>query len=483
MNGTDQDVTGHSVPDGGHCSAPGLLSLAVVGAGPSGLYAADALLRSPVPVLVDVIDRLPSPFGLVRYGVAPDHPKIKSVDRVLARPFAAEGVRFIGNVEIGAGISHDDLARHYDAVIYATGCQDDREWELRDRGGCPVVGSGQFIGWYNGHPDAAGADFALDCDSVAIVGGGNVALDVARVLARPADELALTDVPDAVLGRLCSSRVRDIHVIVRGLPHQARFGHLELLTLDELAGVQPRVHARHGIELPADLPQDRSEAGRITRNTELLRSCCQRAGDGLPARARRRIHLHFGERVEGISRDGGQYRISLAPSGGDSRGASRGIRAGMVITAIGYRGRPIPGLPFDELNGIIPNVAGRVVRDGRVVPGTYVTGWAKRGPSGVIAAGKADAAETAAAVLEDLRAPAASGDRGRGPAAAPLPARRTRFTPPATATDWAGWLSLDAHEVAAGLARGAGRVKIARLTAMLEICRTRQPEHQLSPPG
>jgi ferredoxin--NADP+ reductase len=327
MNGTDQDARGLGVPDGGHGSAPGRFSVAVVGAGPSGLYAADSLLRSPIPVLVNVIDRLPSPFGLVRYGVAPDHPKIKSVDRVLARPFAAEDVRFIGNVEVSVEIAHDDLAHHHDAVIYATGCPADRRWELREHGGCPIVGSAQFIGWYNGHPDAAGVEFALDFDGVAIIGGGNVALDVARVLAKPADELAQTDVPDAVLGRLRSSRVRDIHVIVRGLPYQARFSHLELLTLDELASVELRVHARHGIQLPANLPQDRSEASRITRNTELLRSRYQRAGETLPSRARRRIHLHFGERVDGIRRDGSEYKISLAPADGDAHGASRSIRA------------------------------------------------------------------------------------------------------------------------------------------------------------
>jgi ferredoxin--NADP+ reductase len=270
-------------------------AVAVVGAGPSGLYAAGELLRSPGPVLVDVFDRLPAPFGLVRYGVAPDHPKIKSVDRVLGRPFAAPGVRFIGNVEVGVNVFHEDLMRHYDAVIYATGSQTDRDWDLTDTGGCPVVGSAHFVSWYSGHPDTAGTDYALDCEAVAVIGGGNVALDVARVLARPSGDLAATDVPDMVLDRLRASRIRDIHVIVRGQPHQARFSHLELLTLGELAGVEIVVHAS-SVQMPSSLPAGRAEADRISRNVTLLRSWHQSTEGGpLPPTAARRIHLHFGE--------------------------------------------------------------------------------------------------------------------------------------------------------------------------------------------
>lgn len=473
MTGTDQAVAGRAGAEGPGHRPVGRHLVAVVGAGPSGLYAAGELLRSSGAVLVDVFDRLPTPFGLIRYGVAPDHPKIKSVDRVLARPFATPNVRFIGNVEIGADVSHDDLLRHYDAVIYATGSQADRAWDLKDTAGCPVVGSARFVSWYSGHPDTAGVDFTLECHTVAVVGGGNVALDVARVLARPAADLASTDVPDEVLDRLRTSRVRDVHVIVRGQPHQARFSHLELLTLGELADVRVLVHARHGVQVPGDLPAERAEAERITRNIALLRSWHQPAGESPPSRtAPRRIHLHFGERIAAISCADGRYRMSLAAADEDAQAARPDLVADMVITAIGYRGRPIPELPFDDRKGLIPNVSGRVVRNGRVVRGAYVTGWIKRGPSGVIAASKSDAAETVSAVLADLRisaGPAASTTRET--TSAPVPVRRVPFEPPASATDWEGWLNLDAYEVAAGLARGAGRVKVPQLAAMLEVCR------------
>jgi ferredoxin--NADP+ reductase len=433
--------------------------IAIVGAGPSGLYCVAAVLRALPEARIDVFDRLPSPFGLVRYGVAPDHEKIKSVDRVLALPFANQRVRFIGNVRVGDRITHAQLTACYDAVVYATGCPVDRG-VVCEGDQSRIIGSGKFVSWYSGHPDSADLEVDLSVPDIGIVGAGNVALDVARVLAKPADDLTTSDVPNPVLQQLRDSQVRDVHLIIRGAPHQAKFSYLELLSMEELDSVEMLVHSDHVIDLDAGPSSAASPADsdRVARNLTLLKQWQARR----PAvSAPRRVHLHFGRRVQRVDRASCAAAVCIVPSvPGDA--PEQTLELGALVLATGYYGEHVGGLPFDADTGTIPNRSGRVVDGDEIVPRTYVAGWIKRGPTGVIASNKADASETARALIADLAATTAARRRSGG--------SRT-FVPPPEATDWRGWLKLDAHEVAAGTARAARRVKTARLDEMLEVCR------------
>jgi ferredoxin/flavodoxin---NADP+ reductase len=441
--------------------------VAVVGAGPSGLYAAAALLASGSGVSVDVLDRLPAPYGLVRYGVAPDHVKMKSVIRVLQQPFEPAEVRFLGNVRVGVGgVPLDVLRQHYHAIVHATGSAVDRALGVPGEDLPGSLGSGAFVSWYCGHPDFTKLDPPLDHPGVAVVGAGNVALDVARVLARTADEMAATDVPDPVLDGLRRSGVRDIHVLVRRAPQHVRFTPAELRQIGELANADVIVHD-DGL-LAAGIHDDDGDK-RHRHNLEILArwAAAGTAGTGRP----RRVHLSFlrspvrllGEgRVTGIV----VRRNELTPDGRIvGTGEEETLDVGLVVRAIGYTGEAVPGLPFDERNGIVPNEAGRVVQDGVPVPGAYVTGWIKRGPTGVIGTNKHDAIETVAAVLADLPS--------LPPPPFPDPAdlRRALAAHGVEPVDWTAWLRLDAEEVRLGEGRGAERVKVAELAAMLEACR------------
>jgi ferredoxin--NADP+ reductase len=433
--------------------------IAVVGSGPSGLYTAAALLASGQPLHVDVIDRLPTPYGLVRYGVAPDHAAMKSVTRVLSKPFAHDRVRFVGNVEVGRDLSHEELAACYDAVVYASGTERDRGLDIlgADRPG--VVGAGEFVRWYNGHPDAAGTDFPLTAEQVVVVGAGNVALDVARVLGRTADELRDTDIPARVLAALARSAVRDVHVLIRRGPADVKFTPAELFQLSELADADVIVHdGGGGIDDP-ELAPDK----RVRLNLKTLRTMAQTPAHG----RRRRIHLRFfsapaeilgAGRVEGVvvRRTGPQTCDPAA-----APGEQFVLPAGLVVTAVGFRGAPLDGLPFSEASGIVPNETGRVLAGPAVLPGVYVAGWLKRGPSGIIGTNRPDGAETAAAVLADLA--------GRAVPARPdiveLLGARNRLR-----SDWAGWLRLEEYEGELGAADGRGRVKVHDLESMLRHC-------------
>lgn len=438
--------------------------IAVVGAGPSGLYAVAALLDGPDPVAVDVFDRLPAPYGLVRYGVAPDHPKMKNVIRVLCRPFERDEVRFFGNVRIGEHITHDELREHYHAVIYATGMQVDRGLGIPGEDLPGAVGAASFVNWYSGHPDTSAVRYVLDCTDVAVVGAGNVALDVARVLARTGAEMAATDVPHAVLDDLHASRIRDIHVLIRRAPQHVKFTPIELRDVGEMDNADLLLHD-HGFDSGDQPPEPEDKRARQVQ--ELLRRYAANTPTGKP----RRIHFRFlrspveilGEdRVQGVV----LARNTLEADGRVVQTEDREtIEAGMVVSAVGYRSPELAGLPFDPRSGGVPNVGGRAADpDGEPVPGVYVTGWLKRGPTGVIGTNKSDAGETARAVLEDLpNLPAPSQPDGDAVLKL-LAAREVRVT------DWAAWLRLDAEELRRGVARSCERIKIADLDAMLNAC-------------
>ena len=421
------------------------LLVAVVGSGPAGIYAA-AALTAHEDAAVDVIDRLPTPFGLVRYGVAPDHEKMKSVAVALRRVMEHERVRFLGNIELGADISVADLHRHYDAVVVANGAAVDRRLGI---GGEDLPGSfsaTEFVSWYSGHPDSALDKFTLTAGTVIVIGVGNVAIDVARVLLKTAGELRTTDIPDHVLAVLSHSQVRDVMIVGRRGPAYARFTTKELRELGELANADVIVP-------PAELALDEASEAELAnnavarRNLEVLRAWSERAPQGRP----RRLHLRFGLRPAAICGDACVTGMQFA----HGTGQSVHVPADMVLRSVGYRGVPIPGLPFDDERGVVPNTAGRVLRDGAVVPGEYVAGWIKRGPSGIIGTNKHDAAETVRCLLEDAQALPRRQVRDPDEIIDVLHQRGVRVVP------WEGWEAIEALEIAAGKRRGAKQVKVA----------------------
>jgi ferredoxin/flavodoxin---NADP+ reductase len=437
--------------------------IAVVGAGPSGLYAAAALAASGRAIDVDVLDRLPAPYGLVRYGVAPDHVKMKSVIRVLAQPFGPGEVRFLGDVRVGeGGIPLPVLREHYTAVVHATGSAVDRRLGIPGEDLPGSIGSGVIVGWYCGHPDH-GVPPLLDGPGVAVVGAGNVALDVARVLARTADELASTDVPDTVLDALRGSAVHDVHVLIRRGPQHVRFTPVELRQLGELADAEVVVHD-DGL-LAAGVPDEIIDR-RMWHNLEILTGWAHAASRN-GTRPGRRIHLRFLRspvRILGTDRVTGVVveRTALTPEGGViGTGEEETIDVGLIVRAVGYTAEPIAGLPFDARTGTVPNERGRVVDAGAPVPGEYVTGWIRRGPTGVIGTNKHDAVETVTALLDDLPALPPPAHPDPDDLARALAAHGVR------PVDWTAWLRLDAEEIRLGQGRGAERVKVAELDAML----------------
>ena len=441
------------------------LHVAIVGSGPAGFYTADALLRSEEPrVEVDVIDRLPTPWGLVRLGVAPDHENIKAVSRAFEKTAARPGFRFFGNVEVGSTVSHDELAAAFDAVVYTVGAQTDRRLGIPGEdlpGSWPATA---FVAWYNGHPDFQDLDFDLDTERVVVVGNGNVAIDCARMLALTAEELAPTDTTEEAAAAIASSPIREIVMLGRRGPAQAAFTPPELNELGELAGAEPVVDAADLRLDPASAAELEADRDRARRNYELLQEYAARPSEGKP----RRIVLRFlvsplalvgdgkVEAVEVVHNelvdDGG--RIVARPTG-----ETELIPAGLVLRSVGYRGVALPGVPFDE-TGTIPNTAGRVAGADRV----YAAGWIKRGPSGVIGTNKKDAAETVECLLEDARA---------GALVAPAPRDLAELLDEKGAdfVDYDGWQAIDAAERAAGELHGRPRVKLHRWQALLETGR------------
>lgn len=444
-----------------------MLSVAVVGAGPAGVYAASALCAGD-DVRVDVIDRLPTPFGLVRYGVAPDHPKLKAVARTLATMLQHPAVRFLGNTAVGRDVTVEELREHYDAVIFANGAPVDRRLAIPGEDLDGSFSATDFVAWYCGHPDALVSQFTLQARSVAVIGAGNVALDVARILAKPVDDLAATDIPHEVLGVLRHSRVSDIHLVSRRGPAQAKFTNKELRELGEVADCDVVVDPA---ELELD-PISRAAADSdrsVQRNLDVLAHWAARPQKG---RARR-VHLHFmarpveldgADQVDAVLLEATRLDDDASVVG---TGELRRLEVQMVLRSIGYRGVPMPGLAFDEDAGVISNLEGRVLRDGRVVPGVYVAGWIKRGPTGVIGTNKRDAAATVALVQADASSGALPSATTRNPGAI-LGVLASRGTEVVT---WEGWSAIEAAEVALGRGQGRARSKINHREALLEAVR------------
>jgi ferredoxin/flavodoxin---NADP+ reductase len=405
-----------------------MLQVAVVGSGPAGLYTAEALVKQaaalpggPVRVRVDVLDRLPTPYGLVRYGVAPDHKSIKSIAQYLRKVLESPGVEFLGGVHLGEDVTRDDLLGAYDAVVYATGAMRDRRLGIPGEDLPGSYAATDFVNWYCGHPDLDPSAFTLDAESVAVIGVGNVAVDVARILARDPAELHATDVPQPVLEALHASKVREVHMIGRRGPAYAKFTTKELRELGELPGVSIVVHTD---ELDLDKFDSSGQSAslaesdrRVRGNMVAMRGWAEghAAGDGRKLTVRfwlRPVEILGTERAAGITLE--RTRI-------DDSGAFRGtgehetLDAQMVLRSVGYQSVPLDGVPFDSRYCTVPNAEGRVLGpSGDPLPGEYVAGWLKRGPTGVIGTNKSDAAETVRSLLEDLAG-------GPGSGAAELP--------------------------------------------------------------
>ncbi len=485
-------------------SAPGSsenpLRVAIVGSGPAGFYTAEHLLKNnPDPagpegaedqpsggglsISVDMFDRLPTPFGLVRAGVAPDHPKIKSVIRMYEKTAAREGFRFHGGVEIGTDIAPAELHDRYHAVIYAYGTSTDRWLGIPGenlRGSHPAT---EFVAWYNAHPDYADREFDLSCERVVVIGNGNVAADVARMLALTRSELEETDTADHAIDTLAESGVKEIVVLGRRGPAQAAFTNPEVRELGEMMDADVIVD-------PADAALDEvsrewlnsDEAGPTNRrNVELFAGFSKLEPEG----KRRRIVLRFGCSPVEIRGNGRVESLVIGRNelvrddSGSIRAVDTGereeIECGLVLRSIGYRGVELEGLPFDAGRGVVPNDHGRAVdpETGEQLPRIYVVGWIKRGPSGVIGTNKKDALDTVTALLSDVKAGEVADppDLATGDAVNEWVRERV----PA-AVEFAGWKAIDAAEVAAGEAHGRPRVKFVRIPDMHEIARGRRSD-------
>ncbi|OZB47416.1 MAG: pyridine nucleotide-disulfide oxidoreductase [Cellulomonas sp. 14-74-6] len=445
------------------------LRVAVVGAGPAGIYASDILARSGLDVSIDLIERLPAPFGLVRYGVAPDHPRIKQIIVALHKVLERGDIRLLADVDYGTDLTLDDLRQHYDAVIFATGAVRDAALRVP---GVDLVGSygaADFVSWYDGHPDVP-RTWPLEAREVAVIGAGNVALDVARILAKHPEDLLPTEVPPNVYEGLLASPVTDVHVFARRGPAQVKFSPLELRELGHVPDVDVIVY-------PEDFDFDEGSMAAIHSSNQTkqvvktLTDWTLKEPEDLTAS--RRIHLHFLQRPVEVLGEGGHVvglrteRTALNGDGnvtGTGRTTDWPVQA--VYRAVGYFGSPLPELPFDEVGGVIPNREGRVVDDGGdPLAGLYTTGWIKRGPVGLIGHTKSDATETIAHLREDAEAGLLPPATERDPQAV----TKLLDERGVDAIEWSGWQLLDAYERALGEVQGRERVKVVPREEMVDV--------------
>ena len=434
------------------------LRVAVVGSGPAGFYAAGALLDADVPIEVDMIERLPTPWGLVRLGVAPDHPKLKSVSRAFERIAEKPGFRFFGNVEVGRDLSHADLLRVYDAVVYAFGAQTDKRLGIPGEDLPGSWSATEFVAWYNGHPDHQELPFDLNVERAVVIGNGNVALDVARMLALTPEELAPTDTTDPAIDAIGAAPLREIVIVGRRGPAQASWTTQELKEMGELAGSDVQVDA-------AELEGAAEDDTHTRRNMEVLREFAAREPSGKPLVVRflffrSPVAIHGDAKVEAVElvrnrleeQDG--RLIAVATDEHET------LECGLVFRSVGYRGVGLPDVPFDERRGTILNEGGRVVGEAQ----TYCAGWIKRGPTGIIGTNKKDATETVALLLEDLeQGRIAHKEEVTAEAVESLLAERG-----VDAVVYSGWSSIDEVERAAGEKLGRPRVKLRSWEELLQ---------------
>jgi ferredoxin/flavodoxin---NADP+ reductase len=442
------------------------LRAAIVGSGPSGFYAAEALLRRP-HTLVDMFDRLPTPFGLVRSGVAPDHPKLKQVCLVYDRIARSPAFTFLGNVCIGKDLSIAQLRAVYHVVVIACGASTDRRLGIPGENLPGSHTATEFVGWYNGHPDYRDRAFDFSHSTAVIIGQGNVAADVARILATPVDCLRCTDICEGALEALAESRIKKIHIIGRRGPAQAKFASVELKELGRIRDCVALCDASE-LELnPASLEELAHPNGDDNRkNLEVLRSLAQNVEGSAP----RRLYFRFLETPVRINGDSRVVSITLAKN--DLAGtkfeqvavaspATAELPCGLVFRSIGYKGLSLPDAPFDAASGTIPNVKGRCLDGAQRVPGLYVTGWIKRGATGLIGNNRADSVETVASIMEDLALLDPTPKPGTAALASALSRSGIRVV------SYSGWQAIDLSERKRGEPRGKPREKFTRIEEMI----------------
>ncbi len=443
------------------------LRVAVIGAGPAGIYASDILTKSDVDVRVDIIERNPTPFGLIRYGVAPDHPRIKEIIKALRRVLSQDDIRFFGNVNYGTDLKLDDLQQFYDAVIFATGANKDRPIQIPGIDLRGSYGAADFVSWYDGHPDVH-TEWPLEAESVAVLGAGNVALDVARMLAKTADELLVTEIPDNVYHGIKANRAQDVHLFARRGPAQVKFTRMELRELGHSPNIDVIVHPEG-----FDLDEGSMDSIRASKSVKLVVDTLQNYLAKDATGAAHRIHIHFCQSpVEVLGEDGQVVGLRTERTELDGTGNARGTSeftdwpVQSVYRAVGYLSDNLAGLPFDGTAGVVPNDGGRVIDiDGEPLPGAYVTGWIKRGPIGLIGHTKSDAAQTIDMLLSDLDALVAPEHPDVEAVDRYLDSRDIAFT------TWEGWKKLDAHEILRGESQGRERVKVVPRDDMVHISR------------
>jgi ferredoxin--NADP+ reductase len=466
------------------------LRVAIIGAGPAGIYAGNILATKYPEVDIDLFDSLPAPYGLIRYGVAPDHPRIKGIVNSLHEMLDGGQVRFYGNVEFGKDLKLGDIKEHYHAVIFATGAIKDAELNIPGVELEGSYGAADFVAWYDGHPDYP-RTWPLNAQQVAVLGNGNVALDVARVLGKHADDMLSTDIPANVYAGLKESPVTDVHVFGRRGPAQIKFTPIELRELGEIEDVDIVLYDE-------DFPDGwfNEEAEGITNQHKVMARIIQSwrdeqversaaVADGTATAASRRLHLHFfsspveitgATKVESIKFE----RTELNEDGASVHGTGQFVEYPVqaVYRAIGYFGSELPEVPFNEKYGVIRNEGGRVINtDGTQVPGLYATGWIKRGPVGLIGHTKSDATETIDNLLADLIALENSGNLSDPATADSATLLKTLAERGVKYTDWAGWQKLNAHEIALGAADTSHvereRVKVVDRDEQVSISRNK----------
>jgi ferredoxin/flavodoxin---NADP+ reductase len=441
------------------------LLVAIVGSGPSGFYAAEALLRSPSAVRIDMLERLPVPFGLVRYGVAPDHPRLKQPTLVFDKIAQSPQFAFLGNVAVGRDVTVEQLRTTHHVILFACGAEADRRLGLPNEDLPGSHTATEFVGWYNGHPDYRDRTFDLGAEAAVIIGQGNVAIDVARILCKPVDELRQTDIAEHALEVLAGSRVREIHLVGRRGPAQASFTTKELRELGELTGCSTHVTAADlQLGAPCRTELEQQTNFMAAKNVETLRGWTANPGK----MGGKRLFFHFLRSPVNLDGQRKLERITLErntltgpPFAQQAHGTGHtvDVACGLMFRSIGYRGRPLPDVPFDDTKGIFPNESGRIVG----APGLYATGWIKRGPSGIIGTNRADAVATVQSILADLARLDPYPKPGSAELHAALGRRGTRIV------SYADWLRIDAEEQRRGAATGKPREKITRVSDMLAL--------------
>jgi ferredoxin--NADP+ reductase len=445
------------------------LRVAIVGSGPSGFYAADALFKSSLKVQIDMLDRLPCPYGLVRFGVAPDHPLIKSVTKVFEKIASTPGFSFFGNVKVGRDIFISELKTFYDAIIFACGAETDRKLGIPGEDLPGSYTATEFVAWYNGHPDYRTRQFDLSHETAVVIGQGNVSMDVSRILSKHVDALKNTDITEYALEALSQSKIKHIYLIGRRGPVQAAFTEPEIKEMGKLSHCDVIVD-------PNDLllnPESQKELEDPThthsqKNFAVLKEYAARTA----LTKEKQLHICFLQSPVALQGNGKLEKIILEKNAlhgkasdqkAKGTGVFKALDCGILFRSVGYRGIPIPELPFDPTKGTFPNHLGRILKDSNVLPGFYAVGWIKRGPSGVIGTNKPDATATVESLLADIPMLTPCKNREMHSLQKLLSERHVRFV------NFDEWKQIDAAEIAHGKMKGKTREKFTSVEQMLEV--------------